>query len=122
MTQQGIKLGNKSIETYASKHGAVDQNGKVVFPSWENLRSLYKNLVTDIVNDFVAMSDQQDEAADPSVVTDIEPKPSTPSDQYYGPAMDAAIGILHSQGYEYQMTENGLAWVVTTPKENTLVQ
>lgn len=122
--QQGIqnKLGAKSVETYASKHGAQDQNGRIVFPSWEALRAFYKNLVTDIVNDFVAISDEQDAASDPNVVTDIEPKASSVSDQYYGPAMDEAIGILHSQGYEYKMTENGLAWVLTPRTETSLVQ
>jgi hypothetical protein len=117
--KQNIKLGNKSVETYASKHGAQDQDGKVVFPSWGHLRTFYKNLVTDIVNDFITISDE--DAQDTSIVTDIEAKPSSPPDQYYGPAMDEAVEILHSQGYEYQMTENGLAWVLTK-KENTQVQ
>lgn len=125
MEQQPVhndKLGTKSVESYAIKHGAQDQNGRIVFPSWESLRSFYKNLVTDIVNDFVSMSDEQAAALDPSVVTDIEPKASSASDQYYGPAMDQAIGILHSQGYEYKMTENGLAWVLTPRTEAALVQ
>ena len=113
----------KSVSDYANKAGAVTQNGgSVVFPAWENLTTFYKLIVTDVINDFVALQEHEESQNDPSVITDVEPKPSTATNPYHGPAIDDAVGILHNLGYTYQMTENGLAWVRSPNLDTTLVQ
>lgn len=105
-------LGKKSVGDYATKAGATNTNqGGVLFPSFDSLTAFYKNIVTDIVQDFVALEEAADAEYDTSTPTDVEPKPSTASNPYHGPAIDEAVGILHNLGYTYKMTETGLGWV-----------